>query len=183
MKPDHKWLVKWASYLRGKKVLELGCGQGIDTLLISSWAESLVTCDFNPHRSEEDNVAAIKMDHSKTLPFISGEFDVVVASLCLHYFYWDNTERIIKDILRVLAKDGVLICRLNSNQDFNYGAVGYPEIEPGLYDVDGTSKRFFSLNDALRLFGGRWEIIELEHKTIDRYELPKSIWDLGVVYA
>jgi len=180
---DYKWLAKWAPYLRGKAVLELGCGQGIDTQVISSWAESLVACDLNPDTIQEKNVTTIKVDHSKALPFSGGEFDVVVASLCLHYFSWDNTQRIIKDISRVLANKGVLICRLNSDQDSNYGAIGYPEIEPGLFEVDGVLKRFFSERDVLDVFNDRWKIIEIQHKTIDRYELPKSIWEFALVCA
>ncbi len=181
MRLDHKWLVKWASYLKSKKVLELGCGQGIDTQIISSWAECLVACDLNPGRSQANNVTTIKLDHSKVLPFVGGEFDVVVASLCLHYFSWDNTQKIIKDISRLLAHDGVLICRLNSDQDTHYGATGYAEIEPGLFEVNGNPKRFFSERDVLNLFSDQWEIKDIQHKTIDRYEMPKSIWELSVV--
>ena len=183
LKSDHNWLDEWASHLRGKRVLELGCGQGADTSLISGWAESLIACDLKPHSAPQNKAKIIELDHSKSLPFISGEFDVVVASLCLHYFLWADTENIIKNISRVLAKEGILICRLNSDQDFNYGAVGHPEIEPGLYDVNGASKRFFSQSDIHSLFGGRWRLRVLQHKTIDRYEKPKSVWELGAVYA
>ncbi len=181
MELDLKWLDKWAPYLKDKKVLELGCGPGIDSNIMSAWAESLVACDLNPASSQAKNVTIIKLDHSKDLPFVAGEFDVVVASLCLHYFSWDNTHRIIKDISKVLAHDGILICRLNSNQDTHYGASGYPEIEPGLFEVNGSQKRFFSESDVLNLFSDHWEIKDIQHKTIDRYEMPKSIWEFVVV--
>lgn len=183
LKSDHKWLDEWCSHLRGKRVLELGCGQGLDTSVISGQAESLVACDLNPHLAPENKAKIIKLDHSKSLPFISGEFEVVVASLCLHYFRWSDTENVLKDISRVLVKGGILICRLNSDQDFNYGATGHPEIENGLYDVNGSSKRFFSQSDVHSLFAGRWIITVLQHKTIDRYEKPKSVWELGAVNA
>jgi len=181
MKTDYDWLLKWAPYLTGKKVLELGCGPGIDSLKIASLAETLTACDLNPILIQHENVITMTLDHSETLPFSNGEFDVVVASLCLHYFSWDNTHEIIKEVSRVLADDGVLICRLNSEKDIYHGALGYSEIEPGLYDVKGAPKRFFTQKDVMTFLDSQWELMTLEHKTIDRYKLPKSIWELAVI--
>jgi SAM-dependent methyltransferase len=114
------------------------------------------------------------------LPFGS-EFDVVVASLSLHYFDWITTKNIVAEISRVLVDDGFLLCRVNSNQDINYGARGYPKLESGLFDVGGMSKRFFDKTSILDLFSGDWTFIDLEHKSIDRYQQTKTVWELGAV--
>ncbi len=178
-KSDDNWLDKWSPQLKEKRVLELGCGQGLDTLIIAKEARSVVACDTNPVLSTDDRVSVLALDHSKSLPFRSDKFDVVIASLCLHYFCWHKTEDIVREISRVLTNEGLLICRLNSEEDVNYGATGYPEIESGLYDVSGSSKRFFSKNDVLKLFSSHWLICELQHKSIDRYQHPKFVWELG----
>lgn len=76
---------------------------------------------------------------------------------------------------------GVLICRVNSREDSNYGAVGHPEIESGLYNVRGVAKRFFSNDDIGNLFANGWTVRDLQLKTIDRYDLPKCIWEFTAI--
>lgn len=182
VKSDHQWLHKWSSHISGKRVLELGCGSGTDTDSIANLTDSLVTCDVRPAEGLKKTACGLILDHSRPLPF-EKSFDVVVASLCLHYFDWTTTENIIVEISRILVNKGVLLCRLNSDQDINYGARGFPEIEPGLFDVNGADKRFFDQQSIVRLFTGHWQLTELHHKSIDRYRMSKSIWEFGAINA
>ena len=183
MTSDYEWLDKWASKIHGKRTLELGCGRGIDTRRISKMAKTLVACDVNPAANLDDVATIMCIDHSKVLPFANREFDVVIASLSLHYFDWQTTEQIIQEISRVLLPGGILLCRLNSENDVNYGAVGNREIEPGLYKVNGAQKRFFSKSDIFRLLAFPWIELEIEHKVIDRYLRKKAVWELCVQNA
>ena len=178
MKHDHQWLQPYAGQLRHKNVLELGCGSGIDTKALSQWATSLVACDLSPRVDPTVNAVVMTVDHSDSLPFTFGQFDVVVASLCLHYFHWQHTEAIVADIARLLTPNGLLICRLNSDRDIHYGAVGHREIEAGLFDVAGSAKRFFARADVLHLFREHWHVEELTLQSIDRYNKAKSVWVL-----
>ena len=181
MKPDHQWLEQSITLFENKNVLELGCGNGIDTKLIAGTATSLVACDLLIPESQDSGVEYLALDHSKALPFDTNQFDVVLASLSLHYFHWSNTLEILNEISRVLIKGGTLICRLNSKQDVNFGAIGHPELEPGLYDVNGTAKRFFDREDIVNLFSEKWQLYDLQHTNIDRYHAPKSVWEFKAV--
>jgi len=186
MNTDMKWLEPWAYVFEGKRVLELGCGPGIDSQFISTKASSLIAGDLNINIAideslNENKVKYLALDHSETLPFKDAKFDVAIASLTLHYFSWSKTVEILGEISRVLANNGQLICRLNSTLDTNYGAIGHIELEAGLYDVNGANKRFFSEQDILLLFADHWRLIDLKHQTIDRYEKPKKIWAFKAV--
>jgi len=181
MKTDHEWLTKWEPYLKHKNVLELGCGPGLDTQVLSGFASSVMACDLTDNENKLPNVTTMALDHSKPIPFNDNEFNVVVASLCLHYFKWQTTQNILQEVSRVLSINGTLICRVNSQEDIHHGAQGHPDIEQGLYNVNGHSKRFFSQSDLTELFNKQWKVIEVEHKVIDRYELPKSIWELAAI--
>lgn len=183
MKSDHRWLEQWTTLFENKRVLELGCGNGIDTKFISDTAATVVACDLVIPKSQESGVQYLAVDHSKPLPFRSNEFDVVLASLSLHYFYWRNTLEILDEISRVLIRDGELVCRLNSREDVNYGAKGHAELETGLYDVNGSAKRFFDEGDIANLFSKKWDLYDLHHKTIDRYKSPKSVWEFMAINA
>lgn len=176
-KEDYRWLYKWAAHLNEKHVLELGCGAGLDTAELQKYAKSVVATDL----ASNESTSTVQLDHSKPLPFKDNAFDIVVASLCLHYFSWDITTSILSDISRILRAKGLLICRLNSIHDYNYGARGYPEIEPNLYLVDGEAKRFFDLKDIERLFAPRWQLVELRESSIDRYNVPKCVWEFGAI--
>ena len=179
MKHDHTWLVSYTEILKGKVVLELGCGSGIDSTVISDYAETLVSGDLAPDSKSQDTV--LVLDHSKELPFEDGSFDTVVASLCLHYFKTDKTKEIIAEISRVLKPQGSFICRLNSYKDENYGAIGYPEIESGFYNVNGEHKRFFQKKENESLWEQGYSLATIKHKNIDRYQKEKWVYEFCAI--
>lgn len=181
-KEDYQWIDKWSSLVSDKRVLELGCGSGIDTHAIAGMASTVVACGINPGGGLPAMAQVLELDYREPMPFAK-EFDVVVASLSLHYFDWATTEKIVTEISRVLVSGSFLLYRLNSDKDINYGASGFSELEPGLMDVEGTPKRFFDKASIHQLFSAHWYLTELEHKAIDRYEKPKYVWEFGAVNA
>ena len=80
-------------------------------------------------------------------------------------------------LLATLRPGGVLLCRLNSTNDHEFGASGHAEIEPHYYMVDGEPKRFFDRAAVERLFASGWRILGLEEHIIHRYDRPKSAWE------
>lgn len=181
MKSDHQWLERWSTHLDERHVLELGCGAGIDTRFIALCTNSVIPCDINLPQNGPAGVPVLRLDHSVDLPFRDSEFDVVVASLCLHYFSQARTKLITHEISRVLKEGGLLICRLNSIRDFNYGARGYAEVEPGLYYVEDQFKKFFSKNEIEELLFHDFSLVNLTEKRIDRYEKEKVVWEFGAI--
>ncbi len=183
-KKDDQWLDKWEPVIKGQAVLELGCGDGVDTRVLLESASSVIACDLNGadiegNRVTMSDVQFLELNHAQPLPFENARFDVVLASLSLHYFTWEKTRDIVAEISRVLVPEGVLICRVNSTQDVNYGAKGYPQIEYGLYEFERQTKRFFSRQDVVGLFEKHWFINDLRHDVIDRYEFHKNVWSFS----
>lgn len=176
-KTDLKWLEAWKDNIKGKKVLELGAGDGLDSTYLRKYAGSLISTDI----AASKDLQVTFLDHSKALPFDDETFDVIVMSLSLHYFTWSNTVSIVQELNRALSTNGLLICRVNSVNDTHYGATGYPEIEPRLYKVKNKLKRFFTKEDILTLFAHGWIINNLADKNIDRYKKIKSIWEFGAL--
>jgi len=177
MKRDYEWLESYADVLEDNLVLELGCGPGIDTTVISRYANQVVACD--QARDAEAVSQTTMLDHSQPLPFNDRTFNTVVASLCLHYFTAEVTKQIAAEIVRVLKVGGGFICRVNSCKDENYGAIGYTEIETGLYLVDGSAKRFFTEEDVRHLLLEGFSLNDISHCGIDRYEKTKYVWQFS----
>ena len=185
IKTDHNWLYKYTNLLKDKSILELGCGNGIDTKILSQFSDNVSVIDIDSKSIEYinkncSNVNAYQADISKPFSFPDKSFQVIVASLCLHYFIKDETLKIITEIRRILKPGSTLIARVNSSDDIHYGAEGFTEIEPGLFNVKGHSKRFFKMEDIIGFFSVGWEIENIEKKCIDRYLYPKMVWEFVI---
>ena len=184
------WLDRWSGLIAAQaiscaspRILELGCGEGRDTAWLAQQGHAgLIAVDIS---SESLAQCAQRVPYATTLlhdlrhplPFADGSIDIVVASLSLHYFAWDKTLEIVAGIHRCLKENGLLLCRLNSTRDVHHGAVGHPEIAPHYYLVNGEPKRFFNEEDVRALFAHGWEMLALKEMLIDRYEMPKAVWE------
>lgn len=188
MKKD-PWLEKWLPLISEKAmsgyVLELGCGNGRDTVDLLSAGCRVIAADLSMENLRECDMAVpqaslLQLDNGKTLPFANSSIAVIVASLSLHYFSWDVTMQISSELSRCFKPGGVLIARFNSTNDVNYGASSGLEIEPNFYQVRNSTKRFFDEN-SVRIFLQSWDIQFLEENIIDRYDKPKSVWEVMAV--
>ncbi len=94
----------------GKDVLEVGCGAGRITALLSDWAASWVGLDVDAGRLAEaearvPGVAFIEGD-GEALDFPDGSFDVVLFSLSLHHM---DAEAALWEAHRVLRPGGRVV--------------------------------------------------------------------------
>jgi SAM-dependent methyltransferase len=181
------WLESHEHLLRssGKlPIMDLGCGCGEDTAYLRQRGFDTVSCDYSEEALRRlsglvcgANTACFDMVDG--LPFPSSAFKVVVANLSLHYFCWHDTERIVADIRRVLADDGCLLCRVNSDADTENGAGQGTRIEENYYSVGGKLKRFFDEEQLGRLFRG-WELLMCDERRMIRSGKMKAFWEVVV---
>ncbi len=189
MKND-PWLDKWLDLIKQKSanglVLELGCGNGWDTIDLLSAGYNVIAADISTANLAEctrsvPQAKFVQLDNGQPFPFADRTLSVIVASLSLHYFTWTVTMQITSELRRCLKTDGILLARFNSTHDYNFGAsTTEPPIEPNLYFLDTMTKRFFD-EEAVRAFLHGWDIQFLEENVIHRYEKPKSVWEVMAV--
>jgi SAM-dependent methyltransferase len=187
---DDPWLERWLPIIASKAgdlpILELGCGSGRDTQVLAGAGHRVVGLDLSASAVEE---AAARVPNCEfhcqdvRAPFPVQAANVVLASLSLHYFSWLETVALVGRIRDTLRPSGLLLCRFNSTEDHNFGASGHPEIEPNYYLVNGEPKRFFDRAAIEKLFASGWNILELRHQVVDRYSLPKALWEVGLERA
>jgi SAM-dependent methyltransferase len=181
------WLDKHKDILEKWKVvpiLDLGCGLGNDSLYLTERGYEVICCDISEKvisnvRETIPAACAMVVDMLDGLPFEDHYFNVVIADLCLHYFKWVDTVKIVNEISRVLKDDGFLLCRVNSTMDVHYGAGQGVPIEENYYYVNGDTKRFFDKQQLEALFKD-WETKYICECQIDRYKLPKILWEFAV---
>ncbi|MFT3891220.1 MAG: class I SAM-dependent methyltransferase [Anaerolineales bacterium] len=189
MKND-PWLDKWLDLIKQRSanglVLELGCGDGWDTVDLLAAECNVIAADISTKNLGESKRSVpgakfIQLDNGQSLPFADRSVDVIVASLSLHYFTWIVTMQISSELRRCLQPDGILLARFNSTHDYNYGASPTSsDIEPNFRLVETSTKRFFD-EESVRTFLQGWDIQFLEENTIHRYDKPKSVWETMAV--
>lgn len=141
------------------KVLDLGSGQGQDSIFFSEKGHEVTAVDFSNlvldflrKKTIEDglNIKLMNVDVSQILPFEDNSLDVVYSHLSLHYFSHQETRDIFGEIFRVLKPEGVVAVLLNTVDDPESRAKGLVVLEENYYqNSKGMKKRYFSV-DYLR---------------------------------
>jgi SAM-dependent methyltransferase len=180
------WLNRWLPLIHERAgnspILEIGCGHGEDTATLTAAGLRVYAFDLS---AVAVGIAQIRVPSAKIvcrdirepLPEQADKFGIVVASLSLHYFTWAETVVLVERIRSALRPDGVLLCRLNSTEDHNFGASGHPELEPNFYSVKGESKRFFDQTAIELIFASGWNMLSLEHFVTTKYVKTKALWE------
>ena len=182
------WLRDWLHLVPKdgpQRALEVGCGFGHNSSFLLGQGYEVTAIDFSEHalelcRREAPNARIEWADLRVGLPFDDEQFELIVADLSLHYFYWEITTRIITDITRRLVPGGIFAGRFNSTGDTNYGANSKELIqgESNLLIVDGIEKRFFTRDCFNQLLGPPLKAVSVEEKRIVRFGPSKVLWEV-----
>lgn len=180
------WLDRWLPLIAdravGQPILELGCGGGRDSATLAASGHRVIGVDLSATAVAR---ACARVPggqfHAQDIraPFpVEGGLGVILASLSLHYFDWAETLALMARVRDHLRPGGVLLCRLNSTADVNFGATGHPRIADNFYLVDGSPKRFFDRGAVDALFADGWHTLSRAELVVDRYEQPKALWEV-----
>ena len=145
------WLDAHADVLApGMTVVEPGCGLGSDARYMVERGLTVFAMDRSRKRVRQAAEAVpeahfVVADLAAGIPFRSGIADLLLASLSLHYFDSETTQRIVQDAARVLRSHGMILCRVNvAGERIARWGEGV-EHEPGFFEVEpGLFKRFFT---------------------------------------
>jgi len=96
--------------VKGKKILDFGCGTGIYTKILKEKGAKIKGFDISPGMlkiaKEWIPDVELKRGSGYNIPF-KGNFDIVVASLVLDYF--NDWDKVFRQVKRVLKKGGYFI--------------------------------------------------------------------------
>lgn len=149
------WISSYMAYFeehRGAPVIDLGCGDGRNALLLADRGYSVTACDFSAEAlvlcGQHPGIRTMCFDMTEGLPFADGSAGVVLASLSTHYFSLADTARLYKSILRVLRPGGYLLVKVNSLAEYELHdrTEAVEELAPDYHRMrDGATKRYFSV--------------------------------------
>ncbi len=185
------WLDEYKEILESNKdneILDLGCGIGADTLYLIERGYNVLSCDFSNEalKSIQDNIPNSKtlyLDMMKKFSIKDNTYSLIIADLSLHYFDNETTIHIMREIKRILNNNGILLSRVASVNDFNFGAGVGEELERNYYFEGDYTKRFFDFEDINKYFGiiGSVEAEETQMtRNEDEYLKPKILYKVKV---
>lgn len=138
--PHYTEVGRWASQLRGPRVLELGCGPGRYVPLLA--ANGLEVTAVDPFHFDTwallENLRVELTDQvwAENLPFEPASFDGVSCLGALLYF--EDPDKALQEMHRVLVPQGSLVLRTVNRNNFATRATGRP-LDPAsrnLYTAD-----------------------------------------------
>ncbi len=162
--PSHlaKWCVHKEIITPGKRVLDLGCGYGRDSIFFAKLGADATGVDssktalglaFEDTVKARVSIAWVNADICNLAAIFAGNsFDVVFSNYLLH-LHPEARDRIalVGEMKRILTASGCVVASLLSTADAGFGTG--KEIAPNTFEiVPGKVHHFFTEVDAWKLF-------------------------------
>lgn len=164
---------------RVNTILELGCGQGRDSLFFASKDIKVKALDYSRFAIEQLSkrakqtglpIEASVYDTTKPLPFNDDTFDAVYSHMLFSMkFSQEQLKFIFKEIRRVLRNDGFHFFSVRNHNDKFYGK-GI-KIDDEIYDINGFQIKFFTILEIENLSEG-FKILKIK----EDYEEPVTLY-------
>jgi SAM-dependent methyltransferase len=152
----------------GLRVLDAGCGAGAHAAALIERGALVTGVDSSAAMVElaserlEDTATVLRADLGERLPFESGSFDAVLASLVMHYLRdWGPT---LGEFRRVLVEDGRLV--ISTHHPFMDHALARGESYFDTYELSETWTK-----------GGQTAEMRFWHRPLS--EMTRSLRDAG----
>lgn len=139
--------------VKGKKILDMGCGTGLYTKIIKKKGAKVKGIDLSEGMikiaREEVPGVEFKVGSAEKLPYKNKEFDIVLAALMMEYF--SSWNKVLKEVKRVLKPNGLFIFStgnpvVNTLHRFYYKGRKFREIKD--YFKEGVRVREWELKDG-----------------------------------
>ena len=163
-----------------KRLLELGCGQGRDSIFFASNGLDVYALDSskvaieNIKQKMRGKNICLHLSHfevRQTLPFDSSHFDAVYSHMFYNMRFIDEELKFLfKESSRVLKNNGLLYFSVRSDKDVSYNKG--KKIDNNIYEINGFQIRFFTKPQIKSFLSNHFEIKKIE----ESYEEPVSLY-------
>lgn len=176
---DDIWIDEYKKYFENKeKCLDLGCEIGQYSKKLMEYGYNVISADISEialKKVSEFNENIKKIDMSEELPFENNSIDLVFANLSIHYFSNEDTQKLMKEIKRILKNGGLFIGSVNGMQ-------GYDKIKETAVELE--KHYWFNKNKYVRLFDKEdlekylsiFKVLNIEERETIRFEHKKNYW-------
>ncbi|HJU59864.1 MAG TPA: class I SAM-dependent methyltransferase [Nitrososphaeraceae archaeon] len=163
-----------------KKILELGCGQGRDTLYFASKGLEVFAIDSSKIAIENLTIKAKELNFDinlkninavEGLPFHNNHFDAVYSHMFYNMSFSDDELKFLfYETKRVLKNSGILSFSVRNDKDIMYRKG--TKIVENIYNINGFQIRFFTKHDINFFINNNFKIKNI----LEGYEEPASLY-------
>ena len=160
-----------------RDVLELGPGQGRDTVHLAVAGYNISAVDYSPVSCRQlsdacDNVEAVCCDMRRGLPFPDRHFDACFSHMffTMSFRSWE-LEEMMCEIYRVLRPGGLVFYSVRNHKDPHFRKGNHVAEE--IWENNGFEVRYFCEYDIRRL-AQRFDLVSIEE--FEEGELPRRLY-------
>lgn len=171
-----------------RSVLELGCGQGRDTLLFAKEGFQVTGLDYSEagllglRRAADDadvsdRIVTRHFDVRKPLPFPDESFDACYSHMliCME-LSTTELKSLLGDIRRVLKPGGVTLYSVRNTFDKQFGTGTHKSED--MYEIGGGFVVHFFSEEKVRELAAGYEIVEV--RRMQEGDLPKELFGVAL---
>lgn len=154
-----------------KKILDIGCGNGRDSLYFAGKCFNITALDFSDSGTKilkdsdiKKKIKCVNQD-IRDINFPAESFDAIYSHLSLHYFTDEELEKILKKLHNILKKDGYIFIKCKSTKDSLYGIGQKGEADMFFYK---HWRHFFTKNYMEKKLGD-FSIVEIDESETSEY--------------
>ena len=161
------WIDEYKEYLGNTGLcLDLGCGIGQFSRKFMEYGYKVISSDIS-------NINVINLDMREKMPFEDDKFDVVFASLSIHYFSDSDTKKLMAEIKRILKKGGLFIGSVNGMQGLEKIKDTAKELDYHYYYNKDRYIRLFD-EDDVKNYLSIFDIIKIDMRETVRFGHTKN---------
>ena len=155
-------LKRYLNLLPGKEILDLGIGQGSNSIPLVELGYNVTGVDYSTKCLEicKNNCPKLNLIQSdiRTFQIEKNKYDLISSRCVLHFFHKDDTYKIIKNIKENLKSNGLVYISVFSLEDpkliRHTNSPNFEILENNIFHhtVNDTYVSFFAKNEILDLF-------------------------------
>lgn len=165
-------------------ILELGCGQGRDSLFFANFGYNVVATDISENAinfikkiKDEENIENLELhlhDILHPFNFKNSNFELAYSNLALQFFNLIQLSQIFSNIKKIMKPNSFFLFSTKKSGDkyFEFGN----KISENSFEYNGITRFFFNKSELENILKNYFTIISFEDDSHINPDKTKSVW-------
>ena len=165
-------------------ILELGCGQGRDSLFFANFGHNVIATDISENAinsvkkiKNEQNIGNLELhlhDSLNPFNFTDLKFELIYSNLALQFFNLKQLSGILSNIKKIMKPNSFFLFSTKKSGDkyFNFGN----KLSENSFEYNGITRFFFNKSELENILKNHFTIISFEDDSHVNSDKTKSVW-------
>ena len=165
-------------------ILELGCGQGRDSLFFANFGHNVIATDISENAinsvkkiKNEQNIGNLELhlhDSLNPFNFTDLKFELIYSNLALQFFNLKQLSGILSNIKKIMKPNSFFLFSTKKSGDkyFNFGN----KLSENSFEYNGITRFFFNKSELENILKNHFTIISFEDDSHVNSDKTESVW-------